>query len=238
VATTQILMLQNIKALYGFKLAASDGDIGSVKDCYFDDHSWTIRYLVVDTGTWLNERKVLLSPQAFGPLDQLGKLIQVRLTRKQIEDSPSMDTHRPVSLQFEQDYYRYYGWPTYWDGGGLWGGTEYPVFSPPFSVQQARLLGHHPREDRHLRSTVAVTGYQIHAIDGELGSVSDFLMDDRNWQIRDLVVEAGHWYAGKKVYVAPSQIQNISYETAKVAVNLTKQELRETAEHRVAHASG
>lgn len=230
-------MLQNIKALYGFKLAASDGDIGEVTDCYFDDHTWTVRYLVVNAGSWLKERKVLLSPHAFGPLDQLAKLIHVNLTRKQIEDSPSIDAHRPISGQSEQDYYRYYGWPTYWDGGGIWGGSESPVLTPPFSLPQD-VRGTRDRiKDRNLRSTLAVTGYSIDATDGELGSVSDFLMDDRTWQIRDLVIKAGHWYAGKEVYIAPSQIQSISIEASKVFVNLTKATIQETAEHRVVNAA-
>ena len=53
-------MLQNIKNLYGDKLAALDGDIGHLKDFYFDDESWAIRYLVADTGSWLTGRLVLL----------------------------------------------------------------------------------------------------------------------------------------------------------------------------------
>ncbi len=50
---------------YGHKLAALDGEIGSVKDFYFDDKTWTIRYLVADTEPWLPERLVLLYPHAF-----------------------------------------------------------------------------------------------------------------------------------------------------------------------------
>src|SRR5471030_1010338 len=109
-------MLQNIKELYGHKLAASDGEIGHVKDFYFDDKTWVIRYLVADTGTWLTGRQVLLSPYAFGSFDQNEKMLRVNLTKRQIENSPTIDAHRPVSRQYEENYYRYYGWPTYWQG--------------------------------------------------------------------------------------------------------------------------
>ena len=100
-------MLRSINQLYGDKLGASDGEIGQVKDFYFDDQNWAIRYLVADTGSWLPGRQVLISPHAFGSLYQAGKLLLVNLTRKQIEDSPSIESHKPVSRQYEEEYYRY-----------------------------------------------------------------------------------------------------------------------------------
>src|ERR1039457_4829088 len=125
-------MLRSIKQLCGNKLAASDGEIGHVKDFYFDDQNWVVRYLVVDTGSWLSGRKVLISPHAFGNLDQAGESLLVNLTRKQIEDSPSIESHKPVSRQYEEDYYRYYGWPYYWEGAGLWGGMRgFPILELP-----------------------------------------------------------------------------------------------------------
>ncbi len=123
-------MSHNLKQILGHKLAAADGAIGHVKDFYFDDKTWAIRYLVADTGHWLPGRQVLLSPYSFGRLDQDGKVLSINLTRKQIENSPSIDTDRPVSRQYEQNYYSYYGWPTYWEGGALWGTGDYPDFIP------------------------------------------------------------------------------------------------------------
>ena len=114
-------MLRSTKQLHGDKLGATDGEIGHVKDFYFDDQNWAIRYLVVDTGSWLPGRQVLISPHSLGALDSAGKVLSVKLTRKQIEDSPSIDAHKPVSRQWEEEYYRYYGWPFYWQGDGLWG---------------------------------------------------------------------------------------------------------------------
>ena len=114
-------MLNNIKELYGSRLAALDGDLGHVKDFYFDDKAWVVRYLVADTGAWLAERLVLISPHAFGRFNQGGKVMQINLTRAQVEKSPPIEAHRPVSRQYEIAYYRYYGWPAYWSGGALWG---------------------------------------------------------------------------------------------------------------------
>jgi PRC-barrel domain len=115
-------MQQELEHFYGLKLSATDRDIGKVQDFYFDDQSWKIRYLVADTGNWLSDRQVLLSPHAFST-DAMelahgdAKHLRVNLTAKQIEDSPSIATHRTVSRQYEEKYYNFYGWPNYWDDG-------------------------------------------------------------------------------------------------------------------------
>jgi len=229
-------MLQNIKELYGNKLAASDGDIGHVKDFYFDDKTWAVRYLVANTGTWLSERQVLLSPHAFGRWDRDEKSLLVNLTRKQIENSPSIESHRPVSRQYEEEYYSYYGWPAYWDGGGMWGIGEYPVVLPPPTKQEIVAHQHHHRDDKHLRSTHAITGYDIQATDGAIGHVRSFMVDDKSWVIRELVVEAGHWYSGKEILISPSKIERIGYDESKVFVNLTKGDIQRTMEDDIVKA--
>src|ERR1019366_2245672 len=200
-------MLLNTKKLHGHKLAALDGEIGHVKDCYFDDQSWAVRYLVVDTGTWLPGRQVLLSPHSFGRFDKAAKTLHINLTRKAIENSPAIEEHRPVSRQFEKNYYEYYNWPTYWEGDSMWGASDFPEFrASPY----ARKSYDYPQwDDIHLRSTKAVTGYAIHAADGNIGSVSGFKVDDKRWVIRELVVETGHWYAGKEILITPSKITSI-----------------------------
>lgn len=230
-------MLHNIKKLYGNKLAARDGHIGHVQDFYFDDKTWVIRYLVADTGSWLTGRRVLLSPHAFGNMDREEKTLHVKLHKKQIEDSPSIESHQPVSRQYEVEYYRYYGWPAYWDGGAMWGFGGYPVVLPPSREEpEADQPRHHHRDDKHLQSTHAVTGYHIETADGTIGHVSGFLVDEKSWAIRELVVEAGHWYSGKEILISPSKVERISYEESKVFVKLTKADIERTAENDVAKA--
>jgi len=229
-------MLQSIKLLYGEKLGALDGEIGQVKDFYFDDQSWAVRYVVAETGTWLTSRQVLLSPLALGKLYQDGKDMLVSLTRKQIEDSPTIETHKPVSRQYEEEYHRYYGWPYYWEGDGLWGGMRgFPVLERPpkfASVEPPAATGpKNKRADSHLRSTQAVTGYHLQATDGIVGHVSDFLMDDKSWAIRELVIRIGHRFTGKEVQIPVSQVTQISYDESKVSVNLNT----DAVEHSPAH---
>jgi len=227
-------MLQNIKDLYGNKILASDGVIGHVQDFYFDDIIWVIRYMVADTGNWLPGREVLLSPHSFGPLNQEEETMLVNLTKKQIEDSPMMETHEPVSRQYEMEYYRYYGWPAYWNGGSVWGFNNYPVVMPPSRDQIVSYDLHHSNDDKHLQSMSAVDGYHIQATDGMIGHVSDFLIDDMSWSIRELVVETGHWYSGKEILISPDKIDRISYEESKVFVNLSKADIQRTEENEIA----
>jgi hypothetical protein len=230
-------MLQNIQALYGKKLAALDGDIGHVRDFYFDDAAWAIRYVVVDTGTWLTGRLVLLSPHAFEKLDQRDDLLQVKLRKKQIQDSPSIAAHETVSQQFEEQYYRSYGWPVYWQGGQMWGMNADPLMAIPQSPDIAVRRAHEPRADRHLQSAKAVTGYQIQARDGTIGHVTDFHVNARSWAIHELAVETGHWYSGKQILISPNKIQRISLVENKVFVTLTMADIERTGAEELAKAS-
>jgi len=234
-------MYQKIKQLYGKKLRASDGDIGHVTDFYFDDKTWAIRYLVVDTGSWLSGRQVLLTPhafgnQAFGRSETVADLLNVNLTRKQIENSPSIETHKPVSRQYEEAYYSYYGWPAYWQDGGMWGGVTFAGDTPPTTPESLHHQGHNQRDDVHLRSTKALTGYHIQAQDEKIGSISGFMADGRTWAIHELVVDTGHWYSSKEILLLPENIERISYDDSTVFVNLSKEDIQETQSHDVAQA--
>jgi hypothetical protein len=227
-------MLRSIKQLYGDKLGALDGEIGHVKDFYFNDQNWAVRYVVADTGSWLPERQVLISPHAFGSLDRTEKVLRVNLTRKQIEGSPSIESHKPVSRQYEEEYHRYYGWPYYWQGGGLWGMGGFPILElPPIPLpsEPATASGPQPeRADAHLRNTQAVNGYHLQATDGIIGHVCDFMMDDKSWAIGQLVIKIGHRFSGKEVLIPTSKVARISFDESTVFINLTKDAVEQSPE--------
>ena len=157
-------MLRSINKHYEEKLGASDGEIGHVKDFYFDDQNWAVRYLVADTGSWMPGRLVLISPHALGAFYQGGRVLLVNLTRQQVENSPLIESHKPVSRQYEEAYHRFYGWPFYWQGGQLWGVSAFPVILPPPSRLSGEQVtakgGNQETGDPHLRSTKAMIGYQ------------------------------------------------------------------------------
>jgi len=234
-ASKDTFMLRSVKQLYGDKLGASDGEIGHVKDFYFDDHDWAVRYLVADTGSWLPGRQVLISPYSLGRLDQAEKVLRVNLTRSQIENSPSIESHKPVSRQYEEEYYRYYGWPYYWQGDALWGMSGFPILElpgKPLPSEQATVSGAHPEPtEAHLLSAQAVNGYHIKASDGMIGHVCDFMMDAQSWAIRLLVIKTGHRLSGKEVQISTSRVDRISYDESTVFVSLTREAVEQSSAH-------
>ena len=221
-------MLIKAKALKGLSLKSLDGDIGSANEFLFDDRFWAIRYLVANSESWLSGKKVLISPYSLSGLDDVEERVSVRLTKKQIEDSPSIDTEEPVSRQFERSYNRYYGYPDYWCGPYIWGG--YSFLSRDRTIWGSTAL--EPISgDRHLRSTHEVTGYHLLALDGEIGHVDDFIIDDETWAIRYLVVATKNWWPGKKVLISPKWIESVSWDAREVVIGLSRETIKDAPEY-------
>ena len=234
-------MLRNTKDLEDYTLGATDGPIGHVKDFYFDDDTWVIRYLVVDTSSWLASRKVLISPIAIGKPDWVEQMLPAALTKLQVKNSPDIDTDKPVTRQHEKDYLGHYGYPYYWGGAGLWGSGGYPYMMLPgyagygsesaaraeANNAQARAEASHRHDDPHLRSCKAVIGYKIQAIDGEIGHVQGMLLDDETWAIRYLVINTSNWWLGHELLVAPPWILGVSWADGTVSVDMTRQALKD-----------
>jgi len=235
-------MFRSIKDLEGYAVGATDGPIGHVKDFYFDDQAWVVRYLVVDTGAWLASRKVLISPIAVGRPDWTERLLHVSITKEQVKNSPDIDTERPVSRQHEIQYSAYYGYPYYWGGAGFWGGGMYPNlmmpgyggFGSPHGIrseeQNAYARAESARsqsEDPHLRSCRAVMKYHVHASDGDLGHVEGMLVDDETWAIRYLIVNTSNWWLGHQVLIAPQWIDDVSWFDSKVSAKMTRKAIKD-----------
>jgi hypothetical protein len=221
-------MLNQAGALTGYKLNGLDGEIGQVKEFYFDDQHWAIRYLVADTGSWLTGRQVLISPYALVAVINEKQHITIDLTKKQIEDSPSLSSDKPVSQQFEEAYYGYYGWPVYWGGPFMWG--AYPYIVRDRGKPRASNPGG-KAWDPHLRSTQDVSGHHIQAADGEIGHVEDFIIDDEMWAIRYLIIDTRNWWPGQQVLVSPQWIERVSWSDSKVFVNLTREIIKQSPEY-------
>jgi hypothetical protein len=233
-------MLRNLNDLEGCAIHAADGYVGDVKDFYIDDQAWVIRYLVVETGSWLSSRKVLVSPISLGHADWEGKQLAASITREQVKNSPGIDTEKPVSRQHEIDYLGYYAYPLYWGGPGLWGDRAHPnLVMPEFvstpSVVQPQVdniladatpaIRHH--SDPHLRSCNMMMRYHIHATDGEIGHVQGLLVDDETWAIRYIIINTSDWWLGHQVLIAPEWIHDVSWSEGMVSLNLTQQKVKD-----------
>lgn len=214
-------MLRSASRMRGYKIAAVDGIIGKVADWYFEDRSWAVRYLVADMGGWLPGRRVLLSPSALGDADEDAGSIPVGLSSEQVRKSPASYTDEPVSRQHEIALQQHFGWPAYWTAGL---GMAAPVEPAPISgagAGTARASG-----DPGLRSLKEVTGYTIHATDGEIGRAEDFIVDDEEWLLRYVLVDTGSWLPGEHVIVATSWVGGVSWAERTVFLNLTQEAIR------------
>lgn len=229
-----------MKEIRGDAISARDGRIGSVKDVYFDDERWAVRYLVVDTGKWLPGRKVLISPASLAPAADDDDAIAANLTREQIEGAPGIDADKPVSRLYEEAHAQYFKYPYYWTGPYLWGHA--PVPTPALMAQASEEGAESPaaREESaraearaaesHLRSTAEVVGYRIQASDGPLGHVEDLLVDNDNWAIDKMIVDTKEWLPGGHVLVSPSAVEGIDWHAREVRLRLTRAELRAASE--------
>jgi hypothetical protein len=207
-------------------MAARDGEIGHVVEFLFDDQRWTVRYLIAQTGGFMDGRRVLISPISFREADWSGRRFQLALTVDKIKHSPSVDLDKPVSRQHERDYLQYYGYPSYWGYPGLWGSGPHPSLLAAGVWSETLADIHETAGDPHLRSTKSVRGYHIQGSDDAIGHVDDFIVDDDTWEIRYLVVDTSNWWLGKKVLVAPTWAKRISWEESKVYLDLSRDVIR------------
>ena len=225
-------MLISAKTLRNYTLESLDGDIGRAKDFLFDDRHWAIRYLVAQTGTWLPERQILLSPYSIVAENEdenkAERSLAIHLTKKQIEASPSLESDAPVSRQFETNYYGYYGWPMYWGGTFAWGDVPYIEHD---STRWSKFTPLEQTGDTHLRSVHEISRYHIHASDGNLGHVEDVIIDDETWTIRYLVVDTRSWWPGKKVLISPVWAKRISWEEQTVFLGHSRAAIKGSPEY-------
>ncbi len=222
-----------------YAIRTVDGFIGRVRDFYFDDEVWTVRYLVIDTSDGLPNRRVLVSPIFIVQSDWSGRVLSVSMTREQIKNSPDADVRKNLPRLDEIDYLENDGHSPYW-------GSRKPqveVTTPLAKTAGERYAGpdagglqsqevdadraYVPHGEPHLRSCAAVTGYHIQASDGEIGHVKELLVDEETWSIRYLVVETSHWWNGHQVLVSPDWIEHVSWHSQTVSVNLTRKVLQD-----------
>jgi hypothetical protein len=241
-------MLWRCSELNGYAIAATDGTVGSVNDLLFDEARWTLRWAVVDAGSWLSGRKVLLPASALGHPDAGARRLPVTLSRAQVEASPPVESDLPVSRQVEADILAHYGWPPYWESdlvpplsylasGGLGGGFLFPPGTTERIANERSAAGSKPgaeparMADPDLRSVRDTLGHAIAARDGEIGHVEDFLVDEERWPLRYMVVDTRNWLPGRKVLVAPQWIRDIDWSARRVAVDLTREAVRASPEY-------
>jgi len=223
-------MLRLANELKGFKLAATDDELGRVKDFLIDEEHWTVRYMVADTGRWIPHRKVLISPISLEQPDWDGKLFPVKLSKEEVKNQPELDTDAPVSRKYEKAWHEKYGYPYYYGAGTsmAWGYGIVPASM--FEERRTDVeLGEpgEPSDDRHLRSVAELRGY--HVVSGgstELGTVSDMVVDDETWAIRYLVVDTRKAIGGVDALLAPAWCGEIDWAGKTIPCDLPPEKVK------------
>jgi hypothetical protein len=206
-------MFWTASRLGDFELQATDGPIGAIRDCLIDDRAWKLRWFVVDTGTWLPGRRVLITPDRIeatggetgGETGDVPPEIGVAISRAEVKASPPSDEKAGVSREYEEALVGHYGWQSYWTGLG---------HAPP------------PEGQPELCSADDLLGYHIVAEDGRIGHVDEILIDPDQWVVRYLVVDTRDWWPGKLVLLVPQAIAAIEAESRTVRVKLTREQIR------------
>jgi uncharacterized protein YrrD len=216
-------VLYSVQELTGFRVRATDGDVGKVTDLYFDDQEWAIRYLVVDTGPWLLGRAVLLAPNCIDIVRWQMRELMVDLSRDQVEKGPEVDLAMPVSRQKETELHQYYAWVPYWNAGAR--------ALTAAQVQAAATAENEPEQDPHLRSSREVTGYHIEATDGEIGHVEDFFVEATSWTIRYVLVDTRNWLPGRKVLIGQQWLCGVDWAESKACVDLSRNQIEQSPEY-------
>ncbi|MFP4473417.1 MAG: PRC-barrel domain-containing protein [Candidatus Omnitrophota bacterium] len=226
-------MLLRAHNLRGYQLLAKNGELGHVKDLFFDEDYWTVRYFIVDTGHWLPGKRVLISPSAIkGSPDPDKKDIPVpTLTTDQVKAAPPVDTKRPVSRQKEIEINLHYGWPNYW-----YTPMNAPDVTPTAAPPPLKTEKKEPdKEEAHLRSMEEVRGYHIQSKDGEFGHVEDFIADDADWRIRYLIVNTKNFLPGKNVLISNNWITEIDWAQSRISADLFEETINNSPEYDEQH---
>lgn len=213
-----VTLFRSLKEMQGFTVHAIDGDIGKVHEFYFDDEFWIVRYLVVDIGHWLPGRKVLIAPSAFREPDWNSRVFNLNLTRAAVEKSPDIDTAKPVSRQHEIELSRHFQWPPYWEMTAV-GSVVIPIPAAPVEPEPATGRA---KKNPHLRNTRRVIGYHLKALDGSIGRVHDFVVNDSDWRIQYVVVDMEDGKPERKVVISPWWVDAVRWDESVMVVHIPK----------------
>ena len=244
-------MLHKVSNLKGKKIHCTDEEVGTVRDTYIDIDTWTLRYIVVDTGGVINGHQVLISPKSVKSISAEGD-VYVTLTRTQVEGAPTVEDNIAPSRAFEQTYFDYIGSPYYWNGPFLWGAYPSPMDveavninpAPPVREAADRVATDHDHGkdyeeisrlesggEPRLYSTKEVDGYHLRATDDEIGHVDDFVMDDQTWQVRYFIADTSNWWMGHKVLIDTAYVKGIDLVDSKVDIDLTTEQIKDSPEY-------
>jgi hypothetical protein len=202
-------MFCHLRTLADALVITRDGDQKPIRNFLFDDRSWSIRFLVVDVGSWFARRLVVIPTTVVDEPDWAKKVVAAHLTKDQLLKSPNVDSAKPVSRQQQLALNELFGWADF----------AYDWCIPRALVPAQRGFPVHTQDDPHLRSTLDLTGYQVWATDGYLGRLEDFVLEQASWHINYLMVKVGDWVLNREQFVSTLSVRAISWADHRVTLD-------------------
>lgn len=213
-----------------YTIKAIDGEIGHVTDFYFDEDLFYLRYLVVNTESFLLRNLVLVSPISFRNIDSKNKTIEVLLTKKELENSPSLGTVKVVSRQYEEAYNDHFSWPDYWSYrssawsigpyGIPWGDYNLVDRNPRIFESKDEII--EEAEGNNLRSSKEVCSYSVSGSDKNFGHIQGFILDSKTLSIDFMIIDTINYIPSKNVILRPEWAKNISWKSQAVKFPFSK----------------
>jgi hypothetical protein len=215
------MALQSAKQFHGFTMQTLDGNAGIIKETLFDEAAWVIRYLVVETGGWLDNNEILIASMSVARLDWDKKTAYVDLSTEQIKESPGLGVTRPVLRASEAEFLDHYGYSHYWNGLS----PSLPAASAGDTSRRAAIERDLEQIASDLHSSVELIGCAVRTSDGTDGQVEDLQFDEASWDIAFLVIDPHDWSADSSVLVSPTRVEQVNWEQGQVVLTLTRAEL-------------
>ena len=219
------MALHSAKQFHGFTMQALDGKVGIIKETLFDEDAWVIRYLVVDSGDWLDNSEILIAPMSVVRLDWSKSTAYIELTTAQIRESPGIGVTRPILRTDEAEFLDHYGYTHYWTGLPSGMPASSSDASPASAARRDLAEQDLAQVASHLHSSLEAIGCAVRTSDETDGQIEDLRFDDQGWGIAFLVIDPHDWSAESSVLVSPSRVERVDWEEGLVALSMTRAEL-------------
>ena len=206
-------------------LIASDGRIGEVREFYFSEENWAIRYLVISIRSWFDDRLALIPVHALERINPEDKTISVRLNKQQVLRAVSVESETPVSEQPQERINQ----PERKESQPVPGLLASALPQNGASVALNKKMA---AADSHLRCSEELRGnYTLMIYDGKIGLIEGLIIEDDQWRLRYLVVRTGFLLSGKLVLIPPQWINRISFEQREILVGLPCSLIKEAPDY-------
>ncbi|MBI1938555.1 MAG: hypothetical protein HYS25_10580 [Ignavibacteriales bacterium] len=199
-------MLTNFRSISKYRVEALDGNVGNIHELLFDEQSWIVRYIVINTGNLFMKNLVLLQPEEFVSCDTDEEKFLVNLTKEEIINSPSVEAVKKTN----------YYWPNYWVGTHLtYGWTPFNPYSKKIYTEPG------------INSTHEMHVYKVKAVDEQIGSVDNFIVNTEAWYISNMIINTGFsLLPGKKISVTADNVKEINNQQNFVLLDMNAQEVK------------